>query len=178
MCKIWYNIYCSSYTSFKEEEQMKYRRLTTLRNLGWTRKEILELFDEMLEIVFKESPQVAIKGREGVVKETLEGLGLSFRNDGTKYLQDIILYYLENREMKVSLRMGVYLVIEDKWIISYEELRGSIRYAIQKAFQKPTELAKEIFEETINQKGYPEIKQFIVKTLEYVQKMLPPVEEE
>ena len=80
--------------------------------------------------------------------------------------------------MKVSLRMGVYLVIEDKWIISYEELRWSIRYAIQKAFQKPTELAKEIFEETINQKGYPEIKQFIVKTLEYVQKMLPPVEEE
>ena len=122
---------------------MQYRKLTTLRSLGWTRKEMLELFDEMLDIIFEEKNQKMITSKEQIVRETLEELGFSFRNDGTKYLQDIILYYLENRTTKVSLRRGVYLVIEDKWIIGYDELRWSIRYAIQKAFANPTEQAKD-----------------------------------
>ena len=106
---------------------MQYRKLTTLRSLGWTRKEMLELFDEMLDIIFEEKNQKKITSKEQIVRETLEELGFSFRNDGTKYLQDIILYYLENRTTKVSLRRGVYLVIEDNWIIGYDELRWSIR---------------------------------------------------
>lgn len=157
---------------------MQYRKLTTLRSLGWTRKEMLELFDEMLDIIFEEKNQKMITSKEQIVRETLEELGFSFRNDGTKYLQDIILYYLENRTTKVSLRRGVYLVIEDKWIIGYDELRWSIRYAIQKAFANPTELAKDIFCDSVVQQKNPEIKKFIVTTLDYVQRLLPPMEEE
>ena len=54
---------------------MQYRKLTTLRSLGWTRKEMLELFDEMLDIIFEEKNQKMITSKEQIVRETLEELG-------------------------------------------------------------------------------------------------------
>lgn len=143
----------------------RYSKLKALEEMGWTEEDISELFMEVVNKSLNNKNYLASKKHTNqMIREVLIDLGFSFAREGTHYIEEALVYCLEEGTAHILLRKDLYVVIQEKNNIKYEALRASVRTAIKQAFEKPTPLAKEWFHEAIERRGYPRIKEFLVTT--------------
>lgn len=150
--------------------EAKYRKIRQLKEMGWTKEDFVELLRELGEALSEEN--VKIESREEIATKLLRDLGFSFKQVGTKYLREILLYCVEKETTEIPLKKELYLFITEKYQSEYERIRWNIREAIYKAFDEPTPLAQEIFEVSLLKRGYPTIKEFIAEACDYFQVVL------
>ena len=129
---------------------------------------ILSKEDATLEVV--EGPTIknsSIKSNEEIVEEVFARLGLSFSKEGTRYIRDIVLYYMLHKDKMVNIKVDVHPILFEKYKVGYEKLRACMREAIKFAMVKPTPLTKKLFEDNIKKNKTVPVKEFIVKVLDY-----------
>ena len=129
---------------------------------------ILSKEDATLEVV--EGPTIknsSIKSNEEIVEEVFARLGLSFSKEGTRYIRDIVLYYMLHKDKMVNIKVEVHPILFEKYKVGYEKLRACMREAIKFAMVKPTPLTKKLFEDNIKKNKTVPVKEFIVKVLDY-----------
>lgn len=153
-------------------------KIMQLKEMGWSKSDIAELLQELVDALFEDEVISFVKSDEANVVDILKSWGFSLRNVGTQYLIEAILYCMKKNSANILLRKDLYLFIQEKYNVKYEHVRWNMRAAIYSAFKNPTESAKVIFRVSIQKRGYPTIKEFIVEAYEYIHMMLSTVEEE
>ena len=161
-----------------EETKMSSRNYLILFGKKLTKEDILEATSAFLDVIMskedaeaettKAIEKINRKNNEKIVEEVLTKLGLSSMHQGTKYIKEIVVYYMSNSDT-VNIKKDMYPVLNKKYGVSYDSLRGHMREAIKYAFvRKPTLLARELF--GIKDDGKPikvSSKNFIIKCLDY-----------
>ena len=121
-----------------------------------TKEDFLEATSAFLDVI-----------NEEIVEEVFARLGLSFSKEGTRYIRDIVLYYLVNKDKMVNIKVDVHPILFEKYNVGYEKLRACMREAIKFAMVKPTPLTKNLFEDSIKKNKTVPAKEFIVKVLDF-----------
>ena len=129
---------------------------------------ILSKEDATLEVVEGSTIKNAVvKSNEEIVEEVFARLGLSFSKEGTRYIRDIVLYYLVHKDKILNIKVDVHPILFEKYNVGYEKLRACMREAIKFAMVKPTPLTKNLFEDNIKKNKTVPAKEFIVKVLDF-----------
>ena len=140
---------------------MNRTKIDELIELGWTKKDFLELMNEIGEYAFSEDTIGTRKNDASSVFEMLQKLGLPIGSRGTKYIKDILLYCRQDDNPDKLLKKDAYLVLQKRYNTKYEGIRGCVKSAIDKAFLNPTPEAKKMYKAEINKRGYPTVREFI-----------------
>ena len=151
-------------------------KIQLLKSMGWTKEDFAELLKELIDELFETlgnnlfevGANKTEESYEKIITSLLKDLGFSFRQIGTYYLRDALIFCREIDNPKKPLRQVIYYIIEEKYGVKYENVRACIRVSIHKAFEKPTDLARQLFSKQIKEKGMPSIKEFITEVYPYM----------
>ena len=81
---------------------------------------------------------------------------------------DVLVKCLERNSANILLKDDLYVALEKKYGIKYENTRSNIRDSINYAFKSPTMPAMAVFGQYISKRGYPTIKEFILEAYNYL----------
>lgn len=143
-------------------------KLEELKNLGWSKKDVLQLVAEVIDMVWDDEIILTTKSTDQLITDTLKSWGFSFSHMGTNYLKDLLKSCLERNSANILLKDDLYVALEEKYGITYENTRSNIRDSIKSAFKSPTLLAMTVFGQYISKRGYPTIKEFILEAYNYL----------
>lgn len=144
-----------------------------------TKEDILEATSAFLDVIMSKEdattePEKVKEAKnmdiEMIVEDVLTKLGLSFKLEGTKYIKESVVYYMEHYET-INIKKDIYPILNSKYGVSYDRLRKCMREAIKIVFyREPTPLAKDLFEVKEGEKNKRiSSKSFIIKVLDYCQ---------
>ena len=143
-------------------------KLEELKNLGWSKEDVLQLFAEAITLVWEDEIIPYSSSTDELISDTLKSWGFSFKLRGTNYLRDLLKNCIDRKSANILLRDGLYSSLEKKYDVTYESVRTNIRTAIMAAFESPTVSAISVFDQYIGKKGYPTIKEFILEAYNYL----------
>ena len=102
------------------------------------------------------------------LRKILMDVGIPFNLLGRKYLLEGIIYCMENGKENTSM-IAMYEYIAIKHGKTYKSVDRTMRYAIEKAFDKYNPKLEEIFGWTVHEvRGYPTNREFIKGIVSYL----------
>ena len=151
----------------------RFNKIELIRKMGWSKDDLLELFREVVEIAFSGNFQVCTKTKEETIDEFFISLGFKQSYSGTIFLKTMLVHCLEENNPDLHFKMELYQPIIEETGVKYDDIRYRIRKAIYGAFKEPTEFGQKLFSHSIEKRGYPTIKEFILEAYDYLKKILP-----
>ena len=145
--------------------------LEELMKMGWGSKEIAELLSSLkrrVEEIERANKQEERERIEKNLRKILMDVGIPFNLLGRKYLLEGIIYCMENGKENTSM-IAMYEYIAIKHGKTYKSVDRTMRYAIEKAFDKYNPKLEEIFGWTVHEvRGYPTNREFIKGIVSYL----------
>ena len=153
-------------------------KLEELRKMGWSKDDIMQLFQEIADIVVSNVHYVCPKTRKDIFDEFFRNLGFRGTCSGTIILKDMVWLCLEEKNPDLLFKQELYPTVMKEYNLSYETVRSRVRESLYKAFDEPTELANTLFARQIKKRGHPTTKEFILEAYDYLIRILPEGEVE
>ena len=145
--------------------------LEELMKMGWGPNEMAELLSSMkrrMEEIERANKQEERERIEKNLRKILMDVGIPFNLLGRKYLLEGIIYCMENGKENTSM-IAMYEYIAIKHGKTYKSVDRTMRYAIEKAFDKYNPKLEEIFGWTVHEvRGYPTNREFIKGIVSYL----------
>lgn len=148
-------------------------KIEKLRQMGWSKNDLLELFQEVADIVFSSNHQICQKTKKEVINDFFLDLGFRLTDGGSIILKKMLIHCLDDNNPDLNFKRELYPPIIEETGLEYETIRSRAREALYDTFKYPTELGKTIFSRSIQKKGYPTIKEFILESYDYLKRILP-----